>query len=198
MDCREFVVADNLREEATALIKQLEIVERLAKLGEVTFQGSYRHNLIVWPDIDIAVYGESFKQEAIGNFASKLLAETNPYWLKVTDFTRTKREPGFPNGIYFGLKYSYNNLEWKIDIWLLSDNKQKTDELDIWLDSLSVDQRRTILQLKTELLATGRYPGKRDNSKSISSVEVYQAVRSGARTVNELDKWLEQVATGNK
>lgn len=165
-----------LKRHAKNLIDETKIVSILEPFGMVKFTGSYAHDLMALPDIDILVTCENPKEISYGKIID-LILKTDPFWMKLTDFTIAKPDPGFPAGTYLGLKYRRGELDWKIDIWFVG-NSYKSELDDDWFSELTEEQRSEIVRRKNELIAQGLYPIDKNNPNSVSSVDLYKNVKN--------------------
>lgn len=174
--------SQDLKNDADRLIVEAGIKEKLSKLGEVKFRGSYAHNVMAWPDIDLLVVANHFDDDAVATVTAEFYREVRPYWLKIEDFRQTDSRKEFPRGIYFGLRIKHGNKNWKIDTWLLTTEQEHTaaEEFGDWLDGISDKDRELIIRLKHELIAAGIYP------KEVTSVELYKVVQSGAKNITDI------------
>jgi len=83
------------------------------------------------------------------------------------------REKGI-QGYWIGLEVNFENTIWNLDIWYQKPEWQN-DKTSEWLEKFSVlanEQRASILRMKEELRAQGRY----GVGKEFVAVDVYRAV----------------------
>lgn len=178
--------AQALADEATLMLRQFEIPQQLAVLGEVEQRGSTVHDLMVRRDVDFNVYSEAPRLESAADLARRLLSIPDMYSVQVNNLLLVQPPPGMPRGIYIGIKPLVRGSVWTIDAWYL----RKQDALDQvefgseWWRIVTPSQRDTMLLLKAILNEQGRY------GKEFLSAEIYRAVRDGGvSTVADLERW---------
>ncbi len=164
--------SDSLKKEADILLEKTDIVNDLKSFGEVSFIGAYAGNVMLDPDIDIAVTREDVYsvEEILDIFRSLFLKGSfRSYFIK-GDWDDRRKGKEFPDGHYIGLKQRLNNIKWVVDVWFM-DKDQFEDRnkkfFSIANFDLSDEQRKCILEFK-------KY--RNDRSLDISSQEIYQAV----------------------
>ena len=156
-----------LRQDANQLLADSGVVKVLSKYGEVSFTGSYALNLMHDPDIDIRVINPKMtKEQAIAALTDLInLNFFNGHmfydWINFS-------KKGFPQGYYLGLKDTYHDRRWKIDIWFTKKaNPMEREITDFVKGALTEETRQHILALKAK-----RHQTKTD----LPSHEIYYAV----------------------
>lgn len=177
--------ACELQKQAHDVTLQLQLHERWAELGTVTFSGSSRFGLMVEPNIDMEVYADH-PRPSDGFQVIAAIAEIPG--VRRVRFKNQLDDPGDP-GLYWWIQYRDElNQDWSIDAWLIpSDHPfamHSARFAEAMCECLNEDLRRTILQIKHE---------SRCRNLDTRSIEIYRAVlRDGIATYNEFERWLEQ------
>ena len=183
--------ADRLATTASNVLRELDLVDRLAAAGRPVLVGSAAANLMVVPDIDFSILcpgdpdtGAIFR---IGHLVFDHPCVERAYVVESRELFRPVPGPEF-DGVYLGIRYydggSRAGTEWRIDCWFFPETLPRPDILmRDRLFAASLEERAAILRVKQALLAAGRY--KRD----AHGIDVYQAVLDrGVRTMDEFDR----------
>lgn len=160
---------EKLKDDAVAILKDLDLIKYLKKYGEVDFVGSYALNLIVEKDIDIVVT-TSINYKDFLELVNYLFPLTNVYNLTLWDF-RKSIHPERPQGIYCGISYLVKpDTFWKVDVWFLPKEGNGAKKLVDWVEKRLTDEyRKIILKIKNEMLEI-------KHGNEISGMDVYKAV----------------------
>jgi hypothetical protein len=139
--------ASKLQADADALLASSGLVALLKEFGHVTFQGSYLYRLMTVPDIDICVTSPQAGREQARAILLRLIDQR--FWnaFFFGDWVQFHHE-GFPTGFYIGLKHTFRDKRWKIDIWNLPEVPPDSEAFERAMSSLSHEQRRIILEIK--------------------------------------------------
>lgn len=176
---------DNLHTEATVLLEQI-IYPILREFGEVTVGGSYSYKLLSQPDIDVDIINPNLTKDMYVSLCSKLISLQTVSKFQTTDrvnYSQTnigKR----PTGYWISPTINFGKNVWKMDIWFQKPewNTGDTNRYFEKLASLSEEDKISILSLKEALVSEGVY----GVGKEFQSVDVYDAVIQGIKTVEEL------------
>jgi hypothetical protein len=177
--------ASELKKQAHDVIQQLQLYERWAELGTVTFSGSSRFGLMVDPNIDMEVHADH-PHPSDGFRVIAGISEI-PGILRVR-FKNQLDDPGDP-GLYWWIQYRDQlGQDWSIDAWLVPKDHPFAMSPDRFAEAmcerLNDDLRRTILQIKHEV---------RCRDLETRSIGIYKAVlRDGVGTCDEFERWLER------
>lgn len=172
-----------VKREADEILAQGKVLEVLQKYGEVLIKGSYAIDLMLSPDIDINIIGpEAGREQAIAAlndfikgdyFGSYHLYD----WFK-------ERKDVFPEGYYVGLQKVIEKKKWKIDIWFLKQEDQRSANIMKKLTSIDDRTKELILELK-------QYRSEKDFR--LNSYRIYEAVlEHGITTPEQLKKFAEE------
>jgi len=180
-----------LQSEATRVLLELDLVERLAAAGVVEQIGSSVSGLMVWRDLDLSVTGPEMTLERILDALRPVVLD--PGVLQV--LYRRETGPRSPTGRpaderhYFVLRYqTAAGDEWKIDLsfWLCDAPRSYRRQLEQLASRLTEETRLAILSLKEIWCRLPSYP------EQVSGVDVYDAVlEHGVRTAAEFSAYLE-------
>lgn len=167
------------KQQATKIIKELQLIEKWSKVGDCFIVGATAYNLIVTPDIDLETFCDEINPQLIMQELAVLVANPNVIELKYHDFSKTDF-----NGHYFKLIYQELGIEWTIDMWLFSNNREgalSRDLVPFMKRHLTNETREIILDIKEALI---------DRNKDVSSIFIYQAVLEfGIKNVDDFLLW---------
>lgn len=175
--------ADRLRRAADEVIRQADVVRLFSSLGDVSFIGSYRLDVMYRPDIDLIVTSDNpDRKEAIG-LTTRLLESGYFQTVGFADWFNYRRE-GTPRGFYWELIVPSGGADWKLDAWYLSWQEdlsiRRTERYAKLLED-GPSAREVILKLKSELFNGTRYEG------GIGGLEICAAVlERGIRSAAQL------------
>ena len=155
----------SLKKEALQIVKKLDLLNTLGKLGEARLVGSVPLGLIVKFDIDIHVYvGKKNLVKTASTIMASLFDSRGIHEIRISDYRSRK-----------SLKIGIDNFSgkaggWSIDIWLTNDKKTTGfEQVNKMLSKLDLDKRQNILRIK-------RYYDKRGLLKNSLSLKIYEAV----------------------
>ncbi|MBD7938880.1 nucleotidyltransferase domain-containing protein [Cytobacillus sp. Sa5YUA1] len=166
---------------ANQILKDLSLLERWSRIGEVYVVGAYAYDLMVDYDIDIEV----FCDKPSANQVFTMLAEVADH-PQIVDITYHNYLNESFNGLYFKILFKNDDLEvWNIDMWLFPKRHKGPLSRDLVKDmqySLTDESRTHILSIKEEL-------SKRD--LTCPSIFVYRAVlEDGIENSEQFYDWL--------
>lgn len=163
------------KDEAEAILIELDLLPRLNKYGEARVVGSAALDLIVKPDLDIHLLTDAEDlMPTVHAVSSYLLDQPKVREVRITDW---RKESGVKIGVDAFPAPSGN---WSIDIWITNDRRTTAFEFVQQLNAnLTDDQRRAILKIKEHFFQLGEL---RDGL----SLRIYKAVvEKDIRTVEE-------------
>lgn len=175
-----------LQKEGKKVLEELKIIEILSKFGKPKIVGSFGSGLMSWRDIDIELEKE-IKDEQYWEVVNKLFYEPSLKYLTLINFKNSKN-PITPKGLYIGIKYWYDDKEWKIDVWFIPPRKSGTENYNEWIkDKINDENRKIILEIKSQIHDNPKY------RKSIFSIDIYKAViENGVTDLDGFKKYLEK------
>jgi len=172
-----------LKEEASKLLEDLNIVEVLSHHGDVHLTGSYQYDLMTKRDIDICVGIEDPSVDvafAMGKEMS-MLAWVGSMYFRNEYVLKT---PGNPLAMFWCVDIVPPGAgKWKVDV-LLSSPAEVNRVLSAGerlLRGLDEEKRECILRIKAPLSATKEY------GVTFRSTDIYEAVMKGG--VKDLAAW---------
>jgi hypothetical protein len=182
-----------LQAEADQVVRALDLVDELAKLGQPTRVGSSALGLMVRRDIDITVSCERLDEVTLAGFAQLgarlMLRDDLVVAVRFRNDSKAwNAEPqNYPDGLYLGLSVrTADGANWTFDIWLVDQPERQPDlvHLRTLLPRLTDADRVVILTIKHALAVGDSADGK------IPSALVYEAVMDhGVRTVAGFRGW---------
>lgn len=168
------------RIEADQLLKESELIPLLEQFGEVIITGSYKHDLMITPDLDLYVITKKDTFKTASEINSKMVQQQKWNGYMLFDWHQF-RKPYFPDSYYVGAQTPFAGNVWRVDIWVLNELTQNIVDFNTWISQNFKEVHRiTILKIKNE----------RDiqNSK-ISSYEIYKAViENNAKNLSDVIK----------
>ena len=140
-------LCSDLQCDADALLQTSGLIPLLQRYGPVLIQGSYRYRLMTVPDIDLYVIGPYAGRPQAKEILCELIDQG--FWnaFLFGDWVQFQHE-GFPSGFYVGLKRTFRDRRWKVDIWNLVELPPDVPLFAEAMSSLTDEQRETILQIK--------------------------------------------------
>lgn len=148
---------EELHKEAEKVIEELDLINFLSPYGPVDIGGSYKTGLMVWRDIDMGVMFLPSEDE-LWKIARKIYDK--PHINSLTIMNNLKRQnPHYPKGWYFGIKWGYGGVVWKIDLWFA--NEKADIEMENWIiANLNDEFKKTILEIKSQVWEDPKYAKK--------------------------------------
>lgn len=183
---------EQLQNEARELLGKTAVLSFLQRLGEPIQTGSSMTGLMVYPDIDFTVQNDNLNINDAITLTESLFKELKITALKIADFSKDENEDA---GYYIGFELPFNSKTWHIDATVTKEGPIGTNppELTEWLNSMSQENRLTILKLKKELIDTKRYVGARSQPPyTFRSAHLYEAVLKGnAKHISDLENYFK-------
>ncbi|MCX6740372.1 MAG: hypothetical protein NTZ49_04040 [Candidatus Parcubacteria bacterium] len=180
-----------IKAQADMILKESDIVEILKDYGKVKISGSYALDVMLRPDLDLFVITEKHDWNKVIDIQSKIMnlkyfRDFNfANWVDFEDKTITPIK-----GYYFQPWVPINNQLWKMDIWLITSEYDRTTELTEHFKKL-LDQepddikRIAILEIKEAMKENKKY------TKGINGKLIYKAVlENGITNVEDFNKFL--------
>lgn len=181
-------ISSQYKSNAERILETTKLTESLAKIGKVSFEGSFAYDLMLGPDIDIYVITKNLSRRKVRNLVVDLIDANQFSMYQFTNYfdqglfnEHHKNRHGFPDGYYLGLGYWLDDQKWKIDIWFTeSKNKNNKYYADLVDKCCDEQKKKTILEIK-------KY--REDNNLKIDGVRIYNAVLcDGVKSVKEFLK----------
>ena len=168
-----------LREEALAVIGDLNLLDLLKEHGETELVGSVALDLIVKPDIDIhLLIKDPDLLGKVNEVYSILLEHPKISEIRISDYR--------PNGVKIGIdQYRGEFRSWDIDIWI-SDKPESIafEQTKTILSKLTAENRRTIIELKQHYFRLGQL-------RNGLSLKIYNAVLDHkVRNIDDFERYL--------
>lgn len=177
--------AEQLHTEASEVIQLLHLTELTAVYSPIYPAGSYRLNLLAYPDLDLYLLPLTLPQlfELARRLAECPLVRQIVY--------EPSRDPSLPDGLYLKPRLEYGSWGrlWKVDIWSIPKEviQARLAELDHFASLLTPQLRLLILQYKNAMLT----PQLR--TPMYSGYFIYKAVlQEGLREFDQITHYLLQ------
>ena len=163
-----------LKSQAQKMMNHTQIFNIFSKHGELSdVGGSYKYNLMVYPDIDIGLTATKVDKQTFAGLVAGLTASIHVRTVHTADSVNFESvHSGRPKGYWVGLEIPFEGERWGIDCWLQQPD-WTLDDKDVFYDALlKLDQpgKDAILHIKYDLIRLGVY------GKTIFSNDVYDAV----------------------
>ena len=166
MDVTNF--SKNTKQEADGLLTYGNVLDVLSKYGKVVLSGSFEHDLMWGPDIDLVVVSD--KPEEVSYCALKDFIEQRKFQkYQLGDFAKFPLK-NRPHDIIVVLIHEYNGRRWEIEIWFLPDITLYREQLHTYKSKINEENRLKILYTKHERNALGQTKYER------SSIEIYDEI----------------------
>lgn len=183
---------DTLQNESRDLLKSTPVLELLRSLGEITQTGSSVTGLMVYPDIDFAIQNETPDIQQAIDLTSRIFSQLKATTLKIADFRSDNEESA---SYYIGFDVPFNGQVWHLDATVGKPGPIMSNppELKGWIEAMSEDQRKVILELKKELIDARRYVGSKSQPPyTFRSAHLYEAVlKGGATTISGVEAYFK-------
>lgn len=171
-----------IKQQADKILKESGIVDILKDYGEVKIIGSYVLDVMLRPDLDLFVITQKHDWAKVLKISSKImelkyfseLAFVN--WVEFSD-----KNVDSMRGYYFQPWTLVDDQSWKMDLWLITPDQDKsferTDYFKALLDKETDDSKRiAILEIKEAMRLGKKY------IKGIDGKLIYQAVLENSIT----------------
>lgn len=174
---------------AMRILEELKLIEKWNTIGQAYVVGATAYDLLVDQDIDIETFCVRPNAEEAMSILSDLTNNPKVLELKYRNYLETPF-----NGYYFKIQYEQMPSEiWNIDMWLFSESRNgplSRDLVPIMNDSLTIESRKYILNIKEELLK---------KSLVLPSIYVYSAVLDhDIQCTEDFLNWIEQQDVDNQ
>lgn len=175
---------NRLKTQADKMISQTKIMDLYSKYGKVSeIGGSYKYNLMIYPDLDLGVIANKVDNNLITSLLSDLVKIGLIRSINYVDtYHFGSKTSGRPKGYWIGLEIPFENDRWGIDCWFqeLEWTNSNIDDYADKLTQLNPSAKDAILMIKYQLIYRGLYGNKYYSS------QVYDAViEHGALTIDQ-------------
>jgi hypothetical protein len=173
--------AANRREQALALLADLQLMERWSEVGEAVLVGATAYGLMVAPDIDIEVFCDQPRLQHAFAVLSAYAGHPRIKELRCVDLL------GGPDlGIYCRIRYRHESDEvWKIDMWLMAHDHPGPQSREL----VAPMQRALTDEMRAAILGIKEYVCTHHHGK-LGSIHIYRAViQAGVRSPEEFLGW---------
>lgn len=182
--------------QADEIIGKSGILEILGSYGKVKVAGSYALDVMLRPDIDVYVVTDKHDWSKVREIHSKII-ESN--YFREVDFVNWldfERNPIVDiwgpsiRGYYLRPIIPVEANLWKMDIWLITPeydkSAERTDFYKKLLDQAGGSKKNIILEIKDSMMMNGRYIDGVDGKLIYSAV-----LERGIKTVDEFRIFLQ-------
>jgi hypothetical protein len=179
-----------LRQEAAALLEELDRSGILAELGPLALAGSYLSELMSWRDLDVMLLvGADYSPKDVLQLISQLMDLPGVVGFDYRD-ERARRSPtGQLKDERYHIPFMIDRGTgiWRLDLtlWLHDLHQNVTAWHESLRDSITGDQRAAVLRIKDVWFRLPNYPDQ------ISGLDIYTAViEDDVRTPSQFNGWL--------
>lgn len=184
-DARNLEAAETRRDQALKIIERMDLLRRWSSVGSVELVGSVALNVVVKPDIDLAVFVDDFSPRR--GFEALLPLTDDPAVQEIS-YVDARRQP--INGLYWKMAVVEDGEPWTIDTWVLTRHRERDSQEEVTratrLQAEAIsrrpDARATIVRIKHEA---------RDLGELVHGRWLYEAVVDcGVKTYDEYVRWM--------
>jgi hypothetical protein len=188
-DADLLVRQDMLNAEATDVLADLDLFDRLETVGRPVQTGSLALGLMVWRDIDVTVLCPTLAVAPIFEALRPLALHPSVRRLQFrNDSGRWNADPAYPDGLYWGVDYrAQQDQDWKLDLWFLREGTTQFDlqHIESLPPRLTPESRLAILRIKDVWQRRPEY------GSAVRSYDIYEAVLDhDVRTLEEFEAYL--------
>jgi hypothetical protein len=157
-----------IKSQADKILKESGIIDIMRDYGEVKIGGSYALDVMLRPDLDFFIIREQHDWNKFLDIHSRIMklkyfSEVNfANWIDFKD-----ADLDFMPGYYIQPRISIEGQEWKMDIWFITPEFDKSAE--------RTDYYKKLLEKES------------DEGKRVSILEVKEAMRQGRKYVEGVD-----------
>jgi hypothetical protein len=178
-----------LQAEASAILTELDLVDRLSRIGSVRQIGSSTLGLMVWRDVDLAISGPTVTIERALDTMRPLFLHPRVRQVRYLNETGAST----PTGVAVDERWYFQVFidtragdEWKLDLsFWLGEELHSEPVHEAIARELTPETRLAILWIKDRW---HRLPSYR---QTVSSTDIYDAVlRHGIRTPEQFNRYL--------
>ena len=178
-----FEYEKQIRKEADFILYEGGLKKIIAQYGRVEMAGSYPLRMMYKKDLDITLVSSQLQPQKFFELGGKIAEHLGSHFLYYHN-TRIKSLPLRPtNALYFGVSFK----DWKIDLWVTSEEWWKESEIYMnnILNKLTDERRMIILELKKEFSNTSDY------GRKFSSKQIYSSVLDhGVKSIDEFKEFI--------
>ena len=167
--------ADEIKDNATQILCNLGLVDKIKKIGTLYYTGSYALDLMTWNDIDLQIVlpqGVN-PMAALGDLFKEVSCNPDFLEAKIVHFKNNYKRK-MPRGVYLNIKIDSPSLGgiWKIDVWVLDkeDFDKNISLLQELRSKMTPELREFILECKHAIMQG------QDRMPQMSSHLLYQAI----------------------
>jgi hypothetical protein len=139
--------------DATDILDQTCLINRLSKYGDARIGGSYFTDLMFDADIDITVATENPLESAI-EFLNEAIKDRMCEKYQYGDFEKFGREKR-PKDHIVALVLTFNGRRWEIEIWFTKEHYVEQLAIEDKLKCLPAETKHMIIDLKHKRAKSG-------------------------------------------
>lgn len=179
-----------LRQEAAALLEELDRSAILAEIGPLVLAGSYVSELMSWRDLDVMLLvGADYSPKEVLQLISHLMDLPGVVGFDYRDERAHRSPTGQSRDERYHIPFIIDRGVgiWRLDLtlWLHDLHQNITVWHESLRDSITDDQRAAVLRIKDVWFRLPIYPDQ------ISGLDIYTAViDDGVRTPSQFNDWL--------
>jgi hypothetical protein len=179
-----------LRQEAAALLEELDRSGILAEIGPLALAGSYVSELMSWRDLDVMLrVGADYSPKDVLRLISQLMDLPGVIGFDYRDERAHRSPTGQSRDERYHIPFMINRGAgiWRLDLtlWLHDLHQNLTAWHESLRDSITDDQRSAVLRIKDVWFRLPIYPDQ------ISGLDIYTAViDDDVRTPSQFSDWL--------
>lgn len=105
-----------MQNQADEILREQHAIEILGKYGDVHLHGSYKLDLMTWPEIDIWILSDDFQSSMAWDIIKDLANAVPPTHVHVINQFDHQLGRTPPDCISIDYRFLHEQVEWKLDI----------------------------------------------------------------------------------
>lgn len=174
---------NNLKTSGNKILNEEGLLEILNTLGKVQIVGSYDLDLLIKPDIDIAIGGEEYDIEKYFSACTEIAKRIKPIRIKYIDQSVAQFDAfPFDTGYFLGINLKRDGINWSIDGWVFTREifEERVAYHNEIKERLNEENREILMNIKDLIY----------NNPNYRSVDLYKAVLfDEVESLEEFKEW---------
>jgi hypothetical protein len=160
---------NNLKKVGDKILYEEGLLDILKNLGKVQIVGSYDLDLLIKPDIDLAVCVQEYDLKKYFSICTDIAEKIKPIRIKYIDQSVAQFDAlPFNTGYFLGINLKRDNIKWSIDVWVFTPEifEERVSYHNKIKEALNQSNRKVLMDIKSSICENPNY----------RSVDLYQAV----------------------
>lgn len=177
---------NNLKKVGDKILYEEGLLDILKDLGKVQIVGSYDLDLLIKPDIDIAICVEEYDLKKYFSVCKEIVDRIKPIRIKYIDQSVAQFDAfPFNTGYFLGINLKRDNIKWSIDGWVFTPEifEERVSYHNDIKERINQSNRKILMDIKRSIYESPNY----------SSVSLYNAVLfEGVTSREEYVEWYKK------